>query len=77
MPSIYTGKNRLLAAISPDDFARFFSTLEPIDLGLRQVIQDAAQPVDHVYFIESGVSSILTIMSDGSTIEVGMTGIEE
>jgi CRP-like cAMP-binding protein len=76
MPSIYTGKNRLLAAISPDDFARFFSTLEPIDLGLRQVIQDAAQPVDHVYFIESGVSSILTIMSDGSTIEVGMTGIE-
>jgi CRP-like cAMP-binding protein len=76
MPSVYTGKNRLLAAIPADDFAQFFSTLEPTDLSLRQVLQDAAQPVEHIYFVESGVASILTIMSDGSTIEVGMIGTE-
>jgi CRP-like cAMP-binding protein len=76
MPSAYRGKNQLLAAIPSDDFSRFFSTLEPLELSLRQVIQVASQPVDHIYFIESGVASILTIMSDGSTIEVGMTGTE-
>jgi CRP-like cAMP-binding protein len=76
MPSVYTGKNRILAALPDEDFARFFSGLEPIDLSLRQVIQDAAQPVEYVYFIETGVTSILSIMSDGDTIEVGMAGRE-
>jgi CRP-like cAMP-binding protein len=55
---------------------RFGSALEPITLTLRQVLQDAESPVEHVYFVEEGVTSVLTIMADGSTIEVGMIGIE-
>ena len=72
----YNGNNRLLAALPPDDFARFFSALEPFTLVLRQTLQDAAEPIRHVYFMEQGVSSVLNIMSDGATIEVGMIGIE-
>jgi CRP-like cAMP-binding protein len=72
----YRGKNRLLAALPAEDFAQFFSELEPVNLSLRQVIQDTAQPVEHVFFMEEGVSSILTVMADGSAIEVGMIGTE-
>jgi len=72
----YTRKNRLLKALPDEDFARFFSELERVKLPLRQVIQDTAQPVEHVYFIEEGVTSILTIMADASAVEVGMVGAE-
>ena len=72
----YSGKNRLLKALPEDEFAWYFARLEPVSLSLRQVIQDTAQPVEHVYFIEQGVTSILTIMSDASSIEVGMIGSE-
>jgi CRP-like cAMP-binding protein len=72
----YTVKNRLLAALPAEDRARFFSTLEPVELPLRKVVQEAGQAVKHVYFVESAVTSVLTVMSDGSMIEVGMIGSE-
>jgi CRP-like cAMP-binding protein len=59
-----------------EDFTRFFSGLERVSLSLRQVLQDTEQPVEYAYFLEEGVASILTIMSDASAIEVGMIGSE-
>ena len=76
MSTEYRGANRVLRAIPTEDFSRLFSNLEPVDLSLRHIIQDVSQPVDHVCFMESGIASILKIMTDGSTIEVGMTGAE-
>ena len=74
--SAYTGNNRLLAAVPAADFERFFGGLEPVTLSLRQTLQDATKPVEEVYFIEEGVTSVLQVMADGSTIEVGMIGSE-
>lgn len=76
MQSIYTGKNRLLRALPQDGLDRFYAALEPVSLTLRQVVQEASTPNEHVYFLEDGVGSILTIMTDGSSIEVGMVGNE-
>src|ERR1700727_1381974 len=72
----YRGKNRLLAALPAEDFVRFFAKLEQVSLSLRQVIQDTAHPVEHVYFPEQGICSVLTVMADGAAIEVGMIGTE-
>jgi CRP-like cAMP-binding protein len=74
--SQYSGNNRLLAALPSDDFDRFFSELEPLTLSLRQTLHDAAQPIEHIYFVEEGITSVLTIMTDDSAIEVGMIGTE-
>src|SRR5260370_4322019 len=74
--SRYTGRNRILAALPPEEFDRFSPALQPISLSLRQVIHDVSSPIEHVYFVEQGVGSILTIMADGSAIEVGMIGSE-
>jgi CRP-like cAMP-binding protein len=74
--SRYTGRNRILAALPPEDFDRFSPALQPVPLSLRQVIHDVSSPIEHVYFVEQGVGSILTIMADSSAIEVGMVGSE-
>jgi CRP-like cAMP-binding protein len=71
-----TLKNRLLAALPPQDFCDFFSALEPVSLRQREILYGSGAPIEHVYFIETGVASVLTDMLNGSSIEVGMIGIE-
>ena len=75
-PHPIPGKNRILSALPKQDLERFFSDLSPVSLEQRRVIYEAGAPIDYVYFIEEGLSSILTTMMDGSTIEVGMVGME-
>jgi CRP-like cAMP-binding protein len=69
-------KNRLLVAFPEEDRERYFSGLELVSLSLKQVLFKAGAPIEHVYFIEDGVSSILTNLSNGSTLEVGIIGME-
>jgi CRP-like cAMP-binding protein len=40
------------------------------------VIYEVGDPLEYVYFIEQGVASVLTKMANGSTVEVGMIGVE-
>jgi CRP-like cAMP-binding protein len=75
-PNQIAAKNRLLTAIPQEDSERFFSDLHPVTLSLRQVLCQVGAPLEDVYFIEEGVASVLTNMADGSTIEVGMIGME-
>src|ERR1700680_5030167 len=69
-------KNSLLAALSQEDLKQFFSDLYPVSLSLRQILYETGAPLEHVYFIEEGVASVLTTMANGATIEVGMIGAE-
>ena len=69
-------KNRLLAAVPPDELGRFFASSQPVLLAHKQVLYEAGASIDHLYFIEQGVASVLTSMADGATIEVGMIGVE-
>jgi len=40
------------------------------------VLYAVGAPLDHVFFIEEGLASVLTTMEDGATSEVGMVGPE-
>lgn len=66
--------NRLLAALPSEELERLSPALHAIPLELRQVIYEVGAPIDHLYFVEEGLCSILTSMADGSTVEVGMVG---
>lgn len=59
-----------------EDFARFFSDLEPVSLPLRRIIYEVGASLEHVYFINEGVASIITKMTNGESIEAGMIGSE-
>jgi CRP-like cAMP-binding protein len=68
--------NRLLSRVSADDLGQYFTALHPVDLPQRSIIQNAGERIDNIYFVESGVVSILTLMADGLSVEVGMIGSE-
>jgi CRP-like cAMP-binding protein len=40
------------------------------------VLQEAGKPIRTAYFINSGLASVLNVMNDGRSIEVGLTGRE-
>ena len=69
-------RNRLLRALPPDVFSTLQSQMELVDLPLRQSLVEARQPNDAVYFLESGLGSVVAESSDGETVEVGHVGRE-
>ena len=48
--------------------------LSPVTLKVNRTLHDAGQIIDTVYFLEEGICSVVVTMSDGNTVEVGMTG---
>ena len=52
------------------------SNLQPVSFLIGNVIYEVGAPLEDVYFIEQGVASVLTYLTNGSMIEVGMIGRE-
>jgi CRP-like cAMP-binding protein len=57
-----------------------FSLLEPklklVDLPLNQLLMRTGEPIEFFYFIDTAVASILNLMQDGKSVEVGLAGKE-
>ena len=70
------GANRLLAPLAVDSRARLAPHLEAIKLERGQVIHAAGAHIEHIFFIEQGLVSLVKPMSDGSVVEVGTIGVE-
>jgi len=70
------GRNRLLAALPPKDFSLIASDLKDIDLAQGVVLQEAGEPVEHVYFPQTGMISLLAVMQDGREVETATVGRE-
>ena len=70
------GGNRLLAALPAESRDRLAPHLEPIELERGQVVHAAGAVIEHIYFIEQGLASLIKPMSDGSVVEVGTIGVE-
>ena len=69
-------RNRLLAALPPQDLARLWPQLEAVPLPLREVLSAPGKPVTAVYFPEAGYVSMLAYLDKGDVIEVGAVGNE-
>lgn len=67
--------NRLLKALSPDDFALLQPHLEPVTTRLKQNLVKPHEPIRHLLFPEVGFSS-MTTSGSGSVVEVGIVGRE-
>jgi len=68
--------NRLLGLLPPRDYARLRPHLQRIPLQYRQSLYRAHQPIGFVYFIETGVGSLVNTMANGQASEVGTIGNE-
>ena len=68
-------RNRLLSALSPDDFVEIEPRLERVPLQLQAVLIEAHRPIEYVYFPESGIASTVADAQEGR-IEIGLIGRE-
>jgi CRP-like cAMP-binding protein len=66
--------NRVLSRLSPTDFTLLEPHLEAVDLPVRRQLEVRNKRVAHVYFIESGVASV--VANGERNIEVGIIGRE-
>jgi CRP-like cAMP-binding protein len=69
-------ENLILAFLSPEEQARLQNKLQPVDLAQGQIVYEASVPIDHVYFIDQGMISVVSFMRNGDSIEVGTIGNE-
>ena len=68
--------NRLLGLLSRTDYERLRPHLEYIALKYRQSLYRGNTRIDFVYFIETGVGSLVNTMANGDAAEVGTIGNE-
>ena len=69
-------RNRLLAALPPDDFAALAPAFRPVELEFKQVLIEPGQPIRAVHFPEAGMVSLLAPLEEGHVQEVGIVGRE-
>jgi CRP-like cAMP-binding protein len=69
-------QNRLLLALSPGNLKQLMPAVERVECHREQVLIDADSSLDHVFFPDSGVISIVAVYPDGSIIEMATIGRE-
>jgi hypothetical protein len=69
-------RNRLLLALPSRNLKRLMPELEQISCHRAQVLMDADSSLDHVFFPDSGVVSVVAVYADGSVIEMATIGRE-
>src|SRR4051812_33224902 len=68
--------NRLLNLLTRDDVERLRPHLLPVTLEYKKTLYDAGRRIESVWFIESGVGSLVNTMANGDAAEVGTIGNE-
>jgi CRP-like cAMP-binding protein len=69
-------RNRLLLALPPRNLKRLMADLEQIRCQRAQILMDADSALDHVFFPDSGVVSVVAVYADGAIIEMATVGRE-
>jgi CRP-like cAMP-binding protein len=69
-------RNRLLLALPAGNLKRLMPELEQIHGQRGQVLMDADSSLDHIFFPDSGVVSVVAVYADGTIIEMATIGRE-
>ena len=69
-------QNKILLGLPTKERDTVFSKLEFISLPTPMVLNEADAHIKSVFFINGGLASVLKVMEDGRSIEVGLCGKE-
>jgi CRP-like cAMP-binding protein len=75
-PAPSTSQNHLLAAFPAAEYDRVSAALEPVKMPLGLVLSESGGRMDHVYFPTTSIVSLLYMLADGSSAEIGVVGNE-
>lgn len=73
--SVSPSSNLVLGKLTPEELTQVLPLLTPVELQARNVLQEISTPVEHVYFLESGMVSLVVPLISGVELEVGTTGV--
>jgi len=69
-------QNRLLRALTPEEYGRLLSEMRPVRLPFKEVLIEPNEEITHVWFVREGVASMIAEDQEGGSIEVGTIGWE-
>jgi CRP-like cAMP-binding protein len=69
-------RNRLLAALPTQERELIAANSTLVPLNRRDILYDAGRTLEHVYFIEDGIVSILSLVSERTGVETATIGRE-
>ena len=69
-------KNLLLAMLPLEEYERILPHLGHVSFSLGQVVYESGGQMEHIYFPTTAIISLLYMMENGSSAEMGMAGKE-
>jgi len=75
-PTASSLDNKLLAKLPRGDFETLAAHLTHVSLPQGQIVYEAGDEVDYIYFPSGGMFSLLAVMRDGKAIETATVGRE-
>jgi CRP-like cAMP-binding protein len=70
----FVSPNELLTALPPVIYERLGPHLQRVRLEAGRILFDAGATIDYIYFIRSGIVSLLLDTENGDSVEVAMAG---
>ncbi len=69
-------RNLMLAQLPDAEYEALAKFLVPVELPLGQKLSDPNRPIEHIYFLNTGLISTDALTEKGETVEVGLIGRE-
>jgi CRP-like cAMP-binding protein len=69
-------ENLILKSIPEYEYNLLRSHLEAVELPHRQILHEAGEKIEHAYFLNQGLASLVVLTSDGHSVEVAIVGRE-
>jgi CRP-like cAMP-binding protein len=69
-------QNEILAALPRSEYERILPLLQVEQWASGRPLYDSGQKISHVYFVNTGMASLVSLTDDGASIEVGVIGHE-
>ena len=69
-------KNRILLSIPEDEFMSLRPHLEQAEMPQYKILYDQGEKIGNAYFPNEGMVSLVVLVHDGRSVEVGITGCE-
>lgn len=68
--------NRILRSLPSSEYKAMQPHLELVRLPMGRIVQESGQEMDHVFFPNHGVLSMLTVLDNGDLVEIATVGNE-
>ena len=68
--------NLILLALPDEEYSLLRPHLEPVELPQHKILDEPGEKIDFAYFLNSGMTSLVSLNNDGRSVEVGIVGRE-